>query len=81
MFEGQESTGELDQWRVLPCVDKTCFGCGEENPHGLQMIFSTNGVRLRSELVIEERFRGWSNLIHGGVLSTILDETMGWTVL
>jgi acyl-coenzyme A thioesterase PaaI-like protein len=32
-------------------------------------------------MVMEKRFRGWSNLIHGGILSTMLDECMGWTVI
>ena len=69
------------QWATLPRVDRECFGCGIDNVHGLQMQFETNGNRLRSSLTMEPRFRGWSNLTHGGILATILDETMGWTVL
>ena len=69
------------QWTPLERVDRDCFGCGTENVHGLQMQFETNGKRLRSSLMMDPRFRGWSNLIHGGILATLLDETMGWTVL
>ena len=69
------------QWLPLSRVDRTCFGCGTENPHGLQMKFESNGTQLRSKLIVEPWFRGWSNLVHGGVISTILDETMGWTVI
>lgn len=69
------------EWKALDRVDRECFGCGTENIHGLQMQFETDGQRLRSRLTMEPRFRGWSNLIHGGILATILDETMGWTVL
>lgn len=68
-------------WQPLAGVDRGCFACGFENPHGLQMKFETNGKKLRSQLILPERFRGWSNLIHGGVLSTILDETMSWTAI
>ncbi len=45
------------------------------------MRFESNGSMLRSRLTMDKRFRGWSNLIHGGILSTMLDETMGWTVI
>lgn len=82
MFEGKASQAEkVADWQPLPGVDKECFGCGAENPHGLQMRFESNGRQLRSTLIMDRRFRGWSNLIHGGVLSTMLDETMGWTVI
>jgi len=80
MFEGKESmAGNL--WQPLAAVDRECFGCGPENPHGLQMRFESNGTMLRSTVKMEQRFRGWSNLIHGGILSTMLDEMMGWTVI
>jgi uncharacterized protein (TIGR00369 family) len=68
-------------WTSLSGVDSTCFGCGAGNPHGLQMTFESNGKQLRSRLTLPSHFRGWSNLVHGGVLSTILDETMSWTVI
>ena len=70
-----------DSWRQLENIDSHCFGCGPENSHGLQMRFATNGTMLRSQVTMAERFRGWSNLIHGGVLSTLLDEIMGWSVI
>jgi uncharacterized protein (TIGR00369 family) len=45
------------------------------------MKFESNGKEVRSRLTLQPHFRGWSNLAHGGVLSTILDETMAWTVI
>ena len=72
--------GEGD-WQPLASIDKECFGCGLENSHGLKMCFEFNERKIRSKLVIEKKFRGWSNLIHGGILSTMLDETMSWTVI
>jgi len=80
MFEGKE-TMEDNVWQPLAPVDRECFGCGPENPHGLKMRFETNGTMLKSTVKMEQRFRGWSNLIHGGILSTMLDEMMGWTVI
>lgn len=82
MFEGKAvSIDETAKWRPLANVDRECFGCGPDNQHGLQMQFESDGKHLRSIITLEKRFRGWSNLIHGGILSTILDETMGWTVI
>ena len=65
------ATDETSPWKPLAKVDRECFACGPE----------TNGTMLRSQLTLEKQFCGWSNLIHGGILSTILDETMSWTVI
>lgn len=70
-----------DAWKPLPRLDKDCFGCGSENHSGLQMTFETNGSQVRSRLTVSSRFRGWSKLVHGGVISTILDETMSWAAI
>lgn len=80
MTEGK-SIPDDDHWQQLDVIDRECFGCGSENPHGLRMRFASNGTMLRSVVKMEPRFRGWSNLIHGGILSTILDEMMSWTVI
>lgn len=68
-------------WKPLASVDKECFACGPENPHGLRMCFESNGVKIRSKLIVKQAFRGWSNLVHGGIISTMLDETMSWVVI
>jgi len=70
-----------DSWKSLPRLDKDCFGCGSENHAGLQMTFETNGNQIRTRLTVPSRFRGWSKLVHGGVISTILDETMSWAAI
>ena len=28
-----------------------------------------------------ENYEGWENMVHGGILSTLLDEVMSWTVI
>ncbi len=68
-------------WKPLPNLDKNCFACGSENHSGLNMTFATNGEQLRTQLVVAPQFRGWSKLVHGGVISTILDETMSWAAI
>ncbi len=58
-----------------------CFACGQDHSTGLRMKFFTDETNVFSELVVPERFAGWSNLVHGGVTATILDETLAWTVI
>lgn len=45
------------------------------------MEFHTDGLKVYSWVTIPGHLCGWENLAHGGVLSTILDETMGWCAM
>jgi len=60
---------------------KECFACGTENSHGLHMPFYTDEKYLWSELELHDCYKGWDQVIHGGILSTILDEIMAWTAI
>lgn len=70
-----------EKWKTLPKVDVNCFGCGSENHHGLKMTFESNGEKIRSIVTVPDHLRGWRNLVHGGVLSTICDEIMAWAAI
>jgi len=71
-----------DSYKQLP-NDRShrCFGCSPLNPSGLQMTFYTNEKAVYSKVTVPEHLCGWSHLVHGGVLSTILDEIMSWAAL
>ena len=59
--------------------DKRCFVCGVQNPHGLKMKIARDGADgVKTEFIAEERYRGWSNYLHGGVVTLIFDEMLGW---
>ena len=58
-----------------------CFGCSPVNSHGLQMKFFANRDTVCSTVTIPDHLCGWSNIAHGGVLTTILDEIMSWAAL
>jgi len=45
------------------------------------MKFHASVDHLYSKLIVPDHLCGWSNLVHGGVLSTILDEVMGWSAI
>ena len=59
--------------------DKRCFVCGVENPHSLKVKVERDGTnRVKADFVADDRYRGWSNYLHGGILSLIFDEMLGW---
>ena len=69
------------EYKRIERVDTHCFACGRENPHGLHMRFETNEKDIRSFITVPSHMRGWSNLVHGGILSTICDEIMSWSAI
>ena len=61
--------------------DHKCFGCGPGNQIGLQMKFFSDDKSVFSWVKVPDHLVGWDNLVHGGILSTILDEIMGWSAI
>jgi uncharacterized protein (TIGR00369 family) len=57
-----------------------CFACGELNEHGLHLDLHVEGDRCWTELALPDRFQGWEGIAHGGILCTILDEVMAWSL-
>jgi acyl-coenzyme A thioesterase PaaI-like protein len=55
---------------------QACFGCGARNMDGLQLVFHRTGDKIWSEITPPERFQGFPGVLHGGVLATMLDETL-----
>lgn len=62
-------------------VDGACFACSPVNEKGLMMKFYTDEDSVFSCLQVPAHLCGWSNVVHGGVTTTILDETIAWTVI
>ncbi len=67
--------------RPFEVADHNCFACGSLNEHGMQLVIHVEPGRSWTELVLAERFEGWSGIAHGGVLATILDEVMAWALV
>ncbi len=57
-----------------------CFACGELNEHGIHLDLHVDGDRCWTELTLPERFQGWDGIAHGGIVCTILDEVMAWSL-
>ena len=58
-----------------------CFGCGQNNPIGLKLNFQWDGKTARAEFTITESYQGWPGLAHGGIITCLLDEAMGWAAM
>ena len=55
-----------------------CFVCGMKNPFGFQVKpeIIGDGAAVRIECTPAEHLQGWANILHGGILSTLLDEAI-----
>ncbi len=54
-----------------------CFGCGEDNPQGLHLVFAVEpDGTVQAEAVIGSNYEGPPGHLHGGIIATLLDETM-----
>jgi len=58
-----------------------CFACGTLNTGGLHLDLHVDGERCWTDLEIPERFQGWDEIAHGGIVATILDEVMAWSLV
>jgi len=58
-----------------------CFACGTANPIGLNLQFYCLGDAVCSEITLDKVYEGWQNVAHGGIVSTLLDEIMSWTIM
>ncbi len=56
--------------------DNYCFVCGKENPKGMHLEFKREGGKVYSRFSLPEYYQGYNRVIHGGVISLILDEAM-----
>lgn len=57
--------------------DSMCYVCGKNNPQGLKLDFShpQKGI-LRTMVVFSKEHQGYKNIVHGGMISMLLDEMM-----
>lgn len=56
--------------------DEYCFACGEKNPIGLHLTFDFDDEKISAKKILPREFQGYEGAAHGGIISTMLDETM-----
>lgn len=66
----------------LPEVeDSKCFACGKENPISLKLDFKEIGSdKVKAVFIPGEYHQGYDGIMHGGLTSTILDESMAYVI-
>ncbi len=66
--------------RELFIDDDWCFCCGKNNPHGLKMEFEKENNEVVSKIVLDKKFQGYKDIVHGGIVCTLLDEVSAQVV-
>jgi uncharacterized protein (TIGR00369 family) len=66
---------------VNSATDHGCFGCGENNPIGLRLKFFRRDGAVQARFVPTPAHEGYVHMMHGGIVSTLLDEAMSWAVI
>jgi uncharacterized protein (TIGR00369 family) len=57
-----------------------CFVCGINNPGGLGVKFFDHGDCVKASFTPKKIFAGYRSVVHGGIVSALLDEVMIWAV-
>jgi acyl-coenzyme A thioesterase PaaI-like protein len=67
--------------KYLPTY-KGCVVCGEKavNPNTLGLKFRITETGVETRLVPGKGQEGYRGVVHGGIIASILDETIGWAI-
>jgi acyl-coenzyme A thioesterase PaaI-like protein len=79
--EMQNETIDLPEGatRLAVRTDHYCCGCGGENPHGLKLVFYAEpDETVWAYWTPTRENEGFTGMAHGGIITTVLDEVMGW---
>jgi len=58
--------------------NQNCYVCGKKNPVGLAVEFQINAQdrSIRAKFIPKDAHQGYQGIVHGGILSALLDEAM-----
>lgn len=57
--------------------DRWCYACGPLNPIGFKLRFAhPEPGRLTARVTFKKEHQGYKNIVHGGLIGTLLDEMM-----
>ena len=59
---------------------RMCYACGDANERGLHMRFRREGERTVCDYTPCAFVQGFPGRMHGGIVTTLIDEAMGWAV-
>lgn len=67
-------------WILLPWT-RSCWVCGQDNPLGLRARSFKVDDTVRLPCTPRREHAGWSDVVHGGFVATLLDEVMTWAAI
>lgn len=59
-------------------MDNYCFACGADNDHGLKLKIKQVAGQVETQVRLPLWTQGYKRNVHGGIISTILDEMAVW---
>lgn len=57
-----------------------CFGCSKKNSIGLKLQFEESDEYLNATWQPTAEYQGYINVLHGGIIATLLDEIGAWCI-
>lgn len=60
----------------LDWENNRCFVCGSANPDGLHIIFDGDEHGVVGRITISDKWQGFSEMVHGGILAGIMDDAL-----
>ena len=63
--------------KTLPHT-RSCFVCGESNSIGMKLRLETDGCVVQTRFTPGAEHIGFKQVVHGGIIATLLDEVMVW---
>jgi acyl-coenzyme A thioesterase PaaI-like protein len=67
--------------RKCAVVNARCIVCGAENVNGLQLEFGSEVGVASADWRPSTQWEGFRGVIHGGIVSTVLDEAMSQAII
>ncbi len=62
-------------------ADQPCFGCGPRHPIGFRLSFEVEADTVVTRFTPGEQYQGPPGIMHGGLVTTLADETAVWAVI
>jgi uncharacterized protein (TIGR00369 family) len=82
----QESNDQNEQQTAInlpPVLGRwpgSCFVCSEGHPHGLALRFHHTADGVVCHSTISDSFCGFDGMVHGGIISTLMDEAAAYAL-
>jgi acyl-coenzyme A thioesterase PaaI-like protein len=71
----------IDRDRERARLNSACVVCGSANPKGLRISFQQRADLICADWTPTSDWEGFQGVIHGGIITTVLDEAMSKAII